>query len=238
MRSRARNEHLVYKWLNRVALGLLLTAAAGLNAQAVGSGQARWSKSAKSLTIFQPGDAVRIHVWELYQEQATSINLNGDYPINQAGFIIMPLIGEVKVRGLTVYELMNTLQEKLKEYLHNPYIEVHPLIRLVMQGAFNRPGSYRVDPANSLWDLVAEAGGPAANCDLKKMAVERGGKVVIKDLLQSFENGYSLEEVGIESGDQIIAYPRGTIDIATLLVIINLFASMFILYLRLRYGSL
>jgi protein involved in polysaccharide export with SLBB domain len=237
MRSRARNEHPVYKWLSRVALGLLLTAAAGLNAQ-TGSGQARWSKSAKSLTIFQPGDAVRIHVWELYQEQASNINLNGDYPINQAGFIVMPLIGEVKVRGLTVYELMNTLQEKLKEYLHNPYIEVHPLIRLVMQGAFNRPGSYRVDPANSLWDLVAEAGGPAANCDLKKMAVERGGKVVIKDLLQSFENGYSLEEVGIESGDQIIAYPRGTIDIATLLVIINLFASMFILYLRLRYGSL
>ncbi len=237
MRSAVHSLSLANKGVTAVLLCFFLGTSAGLHSQ-TGASQPRWSKSAKSLTIFQPGDAVRIRVWELYQEQATNINLNGDYPINQSGFIVMPLIGEVKVRGLTVYELMSTLQEKLKEYLHNPYIEVHPLIRLVMQGSFNRPGSYRVDPANSLWDLVAEAGGPAANADLRKMAVERSGKVVIKDLLQSFENGYSLEEVGIESGDQIIAYPRGSIDIATLLVMLNLFASMFILYLRLRYGSL
>jgi protein involved in polysaccharide export with SLBB domain len=214
----------------------LLCLAAGLRSQTAGNG-ARWSNSAKSLTIFQPGDAIRIRVWQLYEEQNKNVNLDGDYPINQAGFIIMPLIGEIKVRGLTVYELMTALMEKLKQYLQNPYVEVHPLIRLTMQGAFNRPGSYRVDPSSSLWDLVAEAGGPAANCNLKKMVVERGGKAAIKDLLKSFENGYSLEEVGVETGDQIIASPRGIIDIGTLLVIINLFASMLLLYLRLRLGG-
>jgi protein involved in polysaccharide export with SLBB domain len=208
----------------------------GLKAQ-TGGVNGRWSNSAKSLTIFQPGDAVRIRVWQLYEEQNRNINLDNDYPINNAGFIIMPLIGEIKVRGLTVYELMNALTEKLKQYLQTPYVEVHPLIRLTMQGAFNRPGSYRVDPSSSLWDLVAEAGGPAANCDLKKMVVERGGKAVIKDLLKSFENGYSLEEVGIESGDQIIAFARRTMDLGILLVIINLFASMLLLYLRLRLGG-
>jgi protein involved in polysaccharide export with SLBB domain len=214
----------------------LLVLTGGLQAQ-TGGANARWSNSAKSLTIFQPGDAVRIRVWQLYEEQNRNINLDNDYPINNAGFIIMPLIGEIKVRGLTVYELMVALTEKLKQYMQNPYVEVHPLIRLTMQGAFNRPGSYRVDPSSSLWDLVAEAGGPSANCNLKKMVVERGGKAVIKDLLKSFENGYSLEEVGIESGDQIIAFPRGIIDIGTLLVIINLFASMLLLYLRLRLGG-
>lgn len=196
-----------------------------------------WSKSAKSLTIFQPGDAVRIRVWELYGEQTQPFQLSGDYPINQDGFIIMPLLGEIKVQGLTVNECMNVLTEKLKIYLHNPYVEVRPLIRIVMQGAFNRPGSYRVDPSNSLWDLVAEAGGPAANCDLRKMVVERGGKVVIKDVLQSFENGYSLDEIGIESGDQIIAYPRGTMDINTWLMILNLVTSVALLYIRLRFGT-
>jgi protein involved in polysaccharide export with SLBB domain len=217
--------------------GLALFAlTAGLQSQTGGTGT-RWSNSAKSLTIFQPGDAVRIRVWQLYEEQNKNVNLNGDYPINHAGFIIMPLIGEIKVRGLTVYELMDALTEKLKQYLTTPYVEVHPLIRLTMQGAFNRPGSYRVDPSSSLWDLVAEAGGPAANCNLKKMVVERGGKPVIKDLLKSFENGYSLEEVGIESGDQIIASARGTMDLGTLLVVVNLFASLFLLYLRLRLGG-
>jgi protein involved in polysaccharide export with SLBB domain len=216
---------------------LALLAAGPVRAQANGASPL-WSKSAKSLTIFQPGDAVRIRVWELYQEQTVRINLNGDYPINQAGFIVMPLLGEVKVRGLTVTELIEKLTEPLKQTFHNPYVEVRPLIRLTLQGAFNKPGSYRVDPSSSLWDLVAEAGGPAANADLKRMVVERGGKIVNKDLLQSFENGYSLEDVGIESGDQIIARRRSSVDIATLLVIMNLFASMFILYLRLRYGRL
>jgi polysaccharide biosynthesis/export protein len=195
------------------------------------------SKSVKSLTIFQPGDAVRIQIWELYQEAQTNLNLSGDYPIDPEGYIIMPLMGEIKVRGLTVYELAQTLQEKLKSYLRNPYVLVRPLIRLTMQGAFNRPGSYLVDPASSFWTLVAQAGGPSANCDLKGMSVERGGQVVIKKLLDSFERGNSLEEMGIESGDQIIAPSRSNIDFGMLVAIINLMASVVLLYLRLRSGQ-
>ena len=197
----------------------------------------QWSKSAKSLTIFQPGDAVRIQVWELYREERRDLNLSNDYPINPDGYIVMPLIGEVRVKGLTVYELMQALEVKLKAYLRNPYVNVRPLIRVTMQGAFNQPGSYRVDPQSSLWDLVALAGGPTANCNLEKMWTERGGKTIIKELLAAFEKGYSLEEVGIETGDQIIAPARRGLDLNFLIGIINLLASVVLLYLRLRTGT-
>jgi polysaccharide export outer membrane protein len=196
----------------------------------------QWSESVKSLTIFQPGDAVQIQIWELYQEERRNLNLSGDYPINPEGYIIMPIIGQVKVKGLTVFELMQLLREKFMLYLKNPYICVRPLIRVTMQGAFNRPSSYRVDPSNSLWDLVDMAGGPAANCDLRRMWVERSGKVVIKSLLESFEKGYSLEEVGIESGDQIIAPARGRWNLGMLISVVNLLASIFLLILRLKSG--
>lgn len=195
------------------------------------------TKSVKSLTVFQPGDAVRIQIWELYEESAGNLNLSGDYGIDPDGFIIIPLLGEIKVRGVTVYELSQTLQEKLKVYFKNPYVLVRPLIRLTMQGAFNHAGSYLVDPATSLWNLVAMAGGPASNCDIKGMSVERGGQVVFKKLLESFEKGVSLEEVGIESGDQIIAPVRTTIDLGMLIGIINLVASVVLLYLRLSKGT-
>jgi polysaccharide export outer membrane protein len=201
------------------------------------TGTAFRGKSVKSLTIFQPGDAVRIQIWELYQEAQSNLNLTGDYPIDPEGYIIMPLLGEIKVRGLTVYELAQSLQEKLKSYLRNPYVLVRPLIRLTMQGAFNRPGSYLVDPASSYWTLVAQAGGPSSNCDLKGMSVERGGQIVIKKLLGSFEKGISLEEIGIESGDQIIAPARSTVDLGMVISIINLLASVVLLYLRLRTGE-
>jgi polysaccharide export outer membrane protein len=189
------------------------------------------------LTIFQPGDAVRIQVWELYQEERRNLDLSGDYPINPEGFIIMPIIGEVRVKGLTVFEVMQTLEERLKAYLKNVYIYVRPLIRLTLGGAFNRPGSYRADPQSSLWNLVAQAEGPARDCDLRRLRVERGGKVVLDNLLASFEKGYSLEEVGIESGDQIVAPFRRGLDIRLLMIVVNLFASMVLLYLRLKTGQ-
>ncbi|MBN1779939.1 polysaccharide biosynthesis/export family protein [bacterium] len=197
----------------------------------------QWSKTAGSLTTFQPGDAVRIHVWELYEDDARNPNLSGDYSILQDGSIILPLIGRYTVKGLAVWELQEQLEEKLRSYLKSPYVMVYPLIRVTMQGAFNRPGSYRVDPSQSLWDLVAAAGGPRADCDLRKMWVERGGKVVIKELLRSFEKGYSLEEVGVETGDQIIAPRRTRLELNVIIGIVNLVASVVLLYLRLRSGS-
>jgi len=194
-------------------------------------------QSAKSLTIFQPGDAVRIQVWELYQEERADFGLTGDYPINPDGAIIMPLIGQVRVKGFTVYEVMQSLEERLKQYLRNPYVLVRPLIRVTLQGTFNRPGAYRIDPENSLWDLVALAGGPGANSDLKRMWLERGGRKVNEKLLHSFEQGYSLEEIGIESGDQIIAPGRRGFDFGFFVGLFNLLASIMLLYLRLRTGT-
>lgn len=197
--------------------------------------ETKWSKTASSLIVFQPGDAVRIQIWELYEEERRNLNLSNDYPINAEGYIIMPLIGEVKVKGLTAYELMQYLEERFKAYLRNPFVYVRPLIRVTMQGAFNQPGSYRVDPSSSLWDLVALAGGPDRGCDLRGMWVERGGKVVIDELLNSFERGYSLEDVGIESGDQIMAPHRTGLNLGLILSMINLITSIVLLYLRLRY---
>ncbi len=195
----------------------------------------KWSKTASSLTVFQPGDAVRIQIWELYEEERRNLNLSNDYPINAEGYIIMPLIGEVKVKGLTSYELMQYLEERFRAYLRNPFVYVRPLIRLTLQGAFNKPGAYRVDPSSSLWDLVALAGGPARGCDLKGMWVERGGKVIIDELLNSFEKGFSLEDVGIESGDQIMAPMQTGLNLGLILSMINLVTSVVLLYIRLRY---
>ncbi len=230
--SRGKVTYLVFPYLMLLFLGLFYTE----YSLAQSAGKPQWSESAKSLTIFQPGDAVRIRVWELYQEENKNLNLSGDYAINPDGFIVMPIIGEVKVEGLTVYELMQTLDTKFREYLKNPFIEVRPLIRITLQGAFNRPGAYLADPSSSLWNVVALAGGPSGDCDLKRMWVERGGEVVIKSVLHSFEKGYSLEEIGIESGDQILAPARSGIGINFFIGITNLFASIVLLYLRLKSG--
>lgn len=234
-RITAQISHPVFHDVIMIFLFFFLVSVKNLAAQEVEIPE--WSKTAGSLTVFQPGDAVRIEIWELYPDERLNINITRDYPINPEGYIVMPLVGPVKVRGLTVYELMQDLEEKYRVYLRAPYIHVRPLIRITLQGAFNQPGSYRADPSSSLWDLVAMAGGPNSRADLKRMYVERGGKIIIKRLLESFESGYALEEVGIETGDQIIVPIRRGINLQTMVVIINLFASLALLYLRLRYGT-
>ena len=81
----------------------------------------QWQKSVRSLTIFQPGDAVRITVWDLQSLERQYLDFSRDYPINPEGYIIMPIIGEVKVKGLTLYELSQTLEERFKDHPKETY---------------------------------------------------------------------------------------------------------------------
>lgn len=193
-------------------------------------------QSMKSLIIFRPGDAVEIVVWEYLYEQKRNLNFSGHYSINPEGFIALPLVGDIKVKGLTLKEVTEVLKERFGEHFESPYIYVRPLIRITMQGAFVKPGSYRIDPSKSLWDLIDVAGGPEKDCNLEKLRVERGGEVVIENLLHAYEKGYSLEEIGVESGDQIIAKAKSPITIAFVFSIINLCASLILIYLRLKRG--
>lgn len=155
---------------------------------------------------FYPGDAVRINVIEIEQSaDRKSLELSGDYTISSMGYIMLPLIGNVKVVGHDRVSLAKQLVELYNPYLKSHYITTMPLIRITLMGAFNKPGSYRISPEGSLWELIDMAEGPKENCDLNSIRVERGGRVVIKNLLEEFEKGHSLLDIGIKSGDQIIS---------------------------------
>ena len=186
---------------------------------------------------FLPGDAVRIQVWQLWESKSDRnpmINLNGDYSINSRGYIRLPFVGLVRVVGKTPTQVAEIIRTKYSAYLKEPFIVVRPLIRVSMRGAFNKPGSYRIDPESSLWELVEMAGGVTNNCNIKKLAVYREGRKVIDNLLESFEKGYSLKDINIQSGDQIFAPVHRPFTIRTVLSYANFAATLALLYLRLE----
>lgn len=193
-------------------------------------------RSKSSNNKFQPGDAVRIEIIEIMEAQsgASNINVNDDYTINKDGTILMPLIGRLKVSGNTEETLIELLKQKYSPYYKEPFITVIPLIRVTLMGAFNKPGSYRIDPEESLWELINMGGGPRSDCDLNTLRIERGGEVVAKDLLNSFEQGYSLEEIGIRSGDQIIARVERQITVRGVLDYTRFGISLIMLYLQIK----
>lgn len=188
---------------------------------------------------FQPGDAVRISIIEVMhtseREGTANFNINDEYSISREGTIFMPLVGKIKVAGYNQESLIELLAQKFSPYFKEPFITVTPLIRLTLMGAFNKPGSYRIDPNASLWELIKMAEGPTSSCDLNSLRVERGGEVVMKDLLSSFERGYSLKEIGVRSGDQIMSNDKRHFGLKEILDYTRFGISLIILYLQIQY---
>jgi len=187
------------------------------------------------LTTFRPGDAIRMQVWQpwkITEGKAEILDLNGDYPINSQGYTLLPLVGEVKVIGLNQNSLTKRLQEKYSPFIKDPFIMVTPLVRVTLQGAVNRPGAYLIPPTSSLWELVEMANGPSGNANLEKMQSERGGRIVNKNLLRSFEKGYSLQEIGVLSGDQILVPARRSFGYRDALSLATFGMQVALFYLR------
>ena len=195
------------------------------------------SPQGRSLT-FRKGDAIRLTIWQpwrLADGKAQISNLNRNYSIDSRGYTFLPLIGEIKVVGHNVKSLTALLNEKYGPYIQDPFTMVTPLIRVTMQGAVNRPGAYLIPPSGSLWELVDLAGGPRDRSNLKQMKIERGGRIVNENLLSSFEKGYSLREIGLNSGDQILVPSKNPIGWRDVLGFVSVGLSIVEVYFIIRH---
>lgn len=176
-----------------VIAALLLSIVAPLQAQ---------SQPAK----LRAGDGVRVLVWKEdisdNQVRPEELGLAGDYLIDDQGNILLPSLGEVKAAGQSAKSLAENVQQSLR--IKAIRIVCLPLMRVTLLGAVQRPGSYLVQPKESLWELINKAGGPANDADFRKIKVMRSGGTVRSNLLEAFEKAHSLEDLAVESGDQII----------------------------------
>ena len=121
------------------------------------------------------GDAVRVTVFQ-------QPDLTTDARISDKGTIKMPLVGEVKVAGLSLGDAGKQIATELQkgQFLKNPQVSV-ALTTLRSQqvsvlGMVARPGRYALDDTSSqLADVIAAAGGIAAG-GFETVTVLRSGK--------------------------------------------------------------
>lgn len=112
-----------------------------------------------------------------------SEDLSGDYDVDLAGHISMPLIGEVEAANLTTAQLDDELTHKLGEkYLEHPDVSVaikQSAGRLVtIDGAVRDSGSFPVGGSLTLMQAVALAKGTSEDANPHRVAIFRtiGGK--------------------------------------------------------------
>jgi polysaccharide export outer membrane protein len=110
-------------------------------------------------------------------------DLTGDYDVDLAGHISLPLIGEVEAANLTTAELDQELTRKLGEkYLEHPDVSVaikQSAGRLItVDGAVKDSGSFPVLGNLTLMQAVALAKGTTEDANPHRVAIFRtiGGK--------------------------------------------------------------
>ncbi len=105
--------------------------------------------------VLGQGDRLRLNVFG-------ESDLSGEFTIDGAGFIRLPLVGEVRAAGYTASQLEGAIAAALSQgYLKSPRVavEVASYRPFYIIGAVNRPGQYPyVDHMNAL-NAVALAGG-------------------------------------------------------------------------------
>jgi polysaccharide biosynthesis/export protein len=137
---------------------------------------------------FKIDDLVSIYVSTLDLEASAPFNLyrgtqeggirpeQVDYLVDKDGEIDFPVIGKIKISGLSSEDLRIMLREKLSDYLKNPIINIRlKNFTVTILGQVNRPGTYQV---NGEQITILEALGLAYDLTIKGM---RENILVIRD---------------------------------------------------------
>jgi polysaccharide export outer membrane protein len=134
-----------------------------------------------------PGDAVHITVFQ-------QPDLTTDARVTEQGTVAMPLIGPVKVDGLTTGEAAAKIAEAFKkgEYLKSPQVAVGLTTvrsrQVSVLGLIVRPGRYPLaENAPRIPDLIAEAGGIAAGGSENVTVIREGKPMTINALSKDFQ---------------------------------------------------
>jgi polysaccharide export outer membrane protein len=181
-----------------MALVLLCSATFGVAAQGGASPRAEY--------VLGAGDVVHIVVYQ-------NPDLTSDVRVSEAGSISFPLIGAVKVGGLTTGQAEKRIADALKSgnFVKQPQVSI--LVAQVrgnqasVLGQVNKPGRYALEVADMrLTDVLAMAGGVApTGGDLVTVVGTRNNQPyrVEIDLPTVFAAGKRGEDLIVQNGDVI-----------------------------------
>ena len=143
-----------------------------------------------------PGDMVRLDFW-LDQE------LSGDYVVDEAGDVVLPLIGVRNATNGTPLALKRDLRSAYGGVLRNQDVQILLFRRVRVLGRVGKPGLYHAELGMTVGDVLAMAEGIVDAGDEDDVQLMRDGEVVLGGLSPWAPVGTSLR-----SGDQVYVPQR------------------------------
>lgn len=156
--------------------------------------------------LLQPGDLLEVKV---YMEE----NMDRTLRISAKGTITFPLVGNIRVGGMSVAAAENALSKELKRYIKNPQISM--LIQeygnktVYILGQVQKPSAVEIPPEKPLTVLeaITSVGGftdIAAPSKVKVLRMENGNqKAIDVDITQITKYGNKSLDINLMPGDVV-----------------------------------
>lgn len=170
--------------------------------QSKGTAEVRHEVEKKQFTL-QPGDILAINISSQIPEATAAYKLNAegqayqspsiinDYLVDDEGYIDFPILGRMKVGGLTIKELRGVFVKELSDDLRDPIVNIRLInFSVVVIGEVRRPSTYTVTRQQvTVFEALGLAGDMTDQADREHVLIVRevdGERVsVTLDLSQS-----------------------------------------------------
>jgi polysaccharide export outer membrane protein len=156
-----------------------------------------------------PGDGIRVSVFQ-------NPNLTLETRVSEDGTISYPMIGRVRIGGMTLPRAEQAVAKALDEgnFIKEPQVSILPLqirsSQVSVLGLVNRAGRFPLETSNTrVSEMIAIAGGVSAGgADLAILTGERAGKPFRKqiDIPALFLSGGHDDDVVVAGGDAIYVH--------------------------------
>lgn len=142
----------------------------------------------------------------------TAATSGSGYLVNPLGFIEFPIIGKIKVLGLTERKLKETLTQMIGKYVKDPMVDVHfNTFRITVLGDVNAPGNITLDmQRTTIFQALAAAGdlpSTAKRYDVQIYRDYNGERSIIKFDLRKKEVLYNPEVFEMKHNDVLYVQP-------------------------------
>jgi polysaccharide export outer membrane protein len=164
--------------------------------------------------------------YKIAEHDELQINVYGEPDLTKTvrvavdGNISYPLLGRVKVAGLTTQELEDSLSKLLREggYIVNPQVSVYmeKFSTISILGEVRNPGSYELKGKFGILDAVAQAGGFNIDADInnvKILRVQDGQQTTTQLRLGDIKKGLETTEIVLKPNDTICVEKIGKVTV-------------------------
>lgn len=158
-----------------------------------------------------PDDQIEIKVFQVDE-------LSTKERVSEKGVIVMPLVGPIKVAGLTPDEAEKLIADTLgREYLQNPQVDIHVVDatgqKITVTGSVKKPGVFPISGQVTLLQAISLAEGPDRLANREEVIVFRPdargrGLAYVVDL-EAVQRG-DLADPVLAGNDRIVVPESGT----------------------------